>query len=92
MARRVEAPLEHVAIDDERAGDFAIVARLFDRTRVDDERVARGEKFCRLCGVDPPQMRAGRVERVVDGHMRVSAKTVTSSWRTTRSLAAASMS
>jgi len=49
-ALRIETPLEHVAVDDQRARDGAVTRALFDRPRVDEQRsvLLRVPRFARL--------------------------------------------
>ena len=51
-AGRVEAPLEHVAVDDERARQLAVAEAQLHRPHVDDECPTRGDGG-QVRGLDP---------------------------------------
>ncbi len=76
-ARRVEAPLEDVAVDHERAGDTALAPALLDRTDVDEERAGAlcGERVRRGHAIES---RTCHREQLVDGRHGVHRATVSS--------------
>ena len=76
-ARRVEAPLEDVAVDHERAGDATLAPALLDRTDVDEERAGAlcGERVRRGHAIES---RACHREQLVDGRHGVHRATVSS--------------
>src|SRR4029453_7778711 len=65
VARRVEAPLEDVALDDQRARDVALLGPLRGRTDVDEDAAVVGVPAGGL-GREPPEPGAGGVEDLVD--------------------------
>ena len=79
LARGVEAPLEHVALDDEGTGEVAVLGPLGGRPDVDDD----GPGLHRVEGLDrrePVQSCAGGREQQVDaaGHQSAPAARVRS--------------
>ena len=65
LAGRIEAPLEHVAVDDERARDLAVSLALLERTRVDQQRTGVHRRL-RLLRLQARQLRPGFLENAVD--------------------------
>ena len=66
--RRIEAPLQHVALDEQCTRDRALALPLFDRTGVDEQRAVL-DGLGRALGRDALESRACRFEQVVDrGH------------------------
>ena len=60
-ARRVEPPLQHVAVDDDRAGEDAVALPLLRGPDVDDERARPGLRL-EVLGADPVEPAAALLE------------------------------
>jgi hypothetical protein len=63
--RRVEAPLEDVAIDDRRAGNVTLSRALVERPDVDEQR-PRGQLLSRPSCFDADQSRPSARQELVD--------------------------
>ena len=68
LAGRVEAPFEDVAVDEDRSGESAVAAALFDGADVDDQRTG-GALALEVFGFDSVEASAGSSE---DGFDRAS--------------------
>jgi 2-polyprenyl-3-methyl-5-hydroxy-6-metoxy-1,4-benzoquinol methylase len=65
LAGGIEAPLEHVAIDDERPRDLAVSPALLQRARVDQQATGVHRRL-RLLRLQARQLRPGFLENAVD--------------------------